>query len=83
MSCQANGHSLRKPIPTGFLLYQSSQFMQYVGCPVTRERKQWKKNQNSIFKLLASARESIRLRECVDTEFDLEVKTGIEKSVRK
>ena len=34
-------------------------------------------------KVSASAYESVRLREYVNSEFDWEVKTGIEKSVRK
>ena len=38
----------------------------------------------SIFKSVrVRLQESVRLRECVNTEFDWEVKTGIEKSVRK
>ena len=42
------------------------------------------KNQNSFFKSVRIRLwESIRLRECVNTEFDWEVKTGIEKSVHK
>ena len=50
----------------------------YMGCPLTRERKQ-KKNPIFIFKS-----ESVRLRECVNTEFDWEVKRGFEKaSVRR
>ena len=42
-----------------------------------------KKIQFPFSKVSASAYESVRLRECVNTEFDWEVKTGIEKSVRK
>ena len=55
-----------------------------VGCPLTRERKQWT-NPNSTFKSVrVHLRESVRLRECVNTELDWEVKTGIvEKSARK
>ena len=34
-------------------------------------------------KVSASAYESVRLQECVNTEFDWEVKTAVEKSVRK
>ena len=34
-------------------------------------------------KVSAPVYESVRLWECVNTEFDGEVKTGIEKSVRK
>ena len=57
---------LRKPIPTDLLLCQTSQFMQYVGCPLTREEKfPMKKN----FQTSASAYESVRLRECVNTEW--------------
>ena len=46
----------------------------YMGCPHTRERKQ-KKNPIFIFKSVC-----VRLRECVNTEFDLEVKWGFEKA---
>ena len=42
-----------------------------------------KKIQIPFSKVSASAYESVRLGECVNTEFDWEVKTGIEKSVRK
>ena len=49
----------------------------YMGCPLTRERKQ-KKNPIFIFKSVrVRLRESVRLRECANTEFDWEVKTGI------
>ena len=55
----------------------------YMGCPLTRERKQ-KKNPIFIFKSVrVRLRESVRLRECANTEFDWEVKTGIWKGVRK
>ena len=72
--------SLRKPIPTDLLLCQRSYFC---GFTVVRtwsvrlwESVNNEKNPISIFK-------SVRLWECVGTEFDWEVKTGIEKSVRK
>ena len=52
----------------------------YVGCPITRERKQ-KKNPIFIFKSVrVRSRESVRLREYVNTEFDWEVKRGFEKA---
>ena len=52
----------------------------YMGCPHTRERKQ-KKNPIFIFKSVhVHLRESVRLRECVNTEFDWEVKRGFEKA---
>ena len=52
----------------------------YLGCPLTRERKQ-KKNPIFIFKSVRfRLRESVRLRECVNTEFDWEVKRGFEKA---
>ena len=42
----------------------------YMGCPLTREREQ-KKNPIFIFKSVPiRLRESVRLRECVTTEFD-------------
>ena len=48
----------------------------YMGCPLTRERKQ-KKNPIFIFKSVrVRLRESVRLRECVNTEFDWDCKTG-------
>ena len=52
----------------------------YMGCPLTRERKQKK---NPIFfskSVRVRSRESFRLRECVNTEFDWEVKRGFEKA---
>ena len=52
----------------------------YMGCPLTRERKQKK---NPIFfskSVRVRSRESVRLRECVNTEFDWEVKRGFEKA---
>ena len=52
----------------------------YMGCPLTRENKQ-KKNLIFIFKsVLVRLRESVRLRECANTEFDWEVKRGLEKA---
>ena len=51
-----------------------------LGCPLTRERKQ-KKNPIFIFKSVrVHLRENVRLRECVNTEFDWEVKRGFEKA---
>ena len=51
-----------------------------MGCPLTRERKQ-KKNPIFIFKSVrVRLRESVRLRECVNTEFHWEVKRGFEKA---
>ena len=55
----------------------------YMGCPLTRERKQ-KKNPIFICKSVrVPFRGSVRLREFVNTEFDLGGKTGICKGVRK
>ena len=52
----------------------------YMGCRVTRGREQ-KKSPIFIFKSVrARLRESVRLRECVSTEFDREVKRGFEKA---
>ena len=52
----------------------------YMGCPPTRERKQ-KKNPIFIFKSVrVRLRESVRLQECANTEFDWEVKRGFEKA---
>ena len=48
-----------------------------------RESVNDEKIQFPFSKVSAAAYESVRLRECVNTEFDWEVKTGIEKSVRK
>ena len=49
-------------------------------CPLTRERQQ-KKNPIFIFKSVrVRLQESVRLRECVNTEFDWEVKRGFEKA---
>ena len=51
-----------------------------MGCPLTRERKQ-KKNPISIFKSArVRLRESVRLWECANTEFDWEVKRGFKKA---
>ena len=48
-------------------------------CPFTRERKQ-KKTPIFIFKsVCVYLQESVRLRECVNTDFDWEVKGGFEK----
>ena len=50
-----------------------------MGCPLTRERKQ-KKNPIFISKSVRiRLRESVPLREFVNTEFDWEVKRGFEK----
>ena len=52
----------------------------YMGCPLTRERKQ-KKNPILISKgVRVRLREIVRLRECVNTEFDWKVKRGFEKA---
>ena len=49
----------------------------YMGCPLTKERKQ-KKNPIFIFKTVrVRLRESIRLWECENTESDWDCKTGI------
>ena len=51
----------------------------YMGCPLTRDRKQ-KKNRILIFKSVhVRLRESVRLREFANTEFNWEVKRGFEK----
>ena len=51
-----------------------------MACPLTRERKQ-KKNPIFIFNSVrVRLRESVRLRECINTEFDWEVKRGFEKA---
>ena len=51
-----------------------------MGCPLTRECKQ-KKNPIFIFKSVrVHLRESVRLRECVNTEFDWELKGGLQKA---
>ena len=51
-----------------------------MGCPLTRERKQ-KKNPVLIFRSVrVRLRESVRLQECINTEFDWEVKGGNEKA---
>ena len=56
----------------------------YMGCPLTRDLKQ-KKNPISIFNSLRVRlrAEGVRLRECVNTEFDWDCKTGIKTGVRK
>ena len=60
-------------------VFAKSQLL-YMGCPLTRCRKQ-KKNPIFIFKSVrVRIRESVRLRECVNTEFDWEVKRGFEKA---
>ena len=52
----------------------------YIECPLTRERKQ-KKNPIFIFKSVRIClQESVCLQECVNTEFDWEVKWGFEKA---
>ena len=52
----------------------------YMGCPLTRERKQ-KKNPIFIFKgVRVRLRESVRLQEYVRPEFDWKVKQGFEKA---
>ena len=54
--------------------------LSYMECPLTRERKLKK---NPTFHFRKCPRESVRLGECVNTEFDWEVKRGIENSVHK
>ena len=52
----------------------------YMECPLTGERKQ-KKNPVFIFtSVRVRLRESVRLRGCVNTEFDWEVKREFEKT---
>ena len=90
----ADKWDLTKPLPTVlsktnpvFLIYcklkanfiAQSQLL-YIGSPLTRERKQ-KKNPIFIFKSVrVRLRESVRLRECVNTDFDWEVKRALEKA---
>ena len=51
-----------------------------MGFPLTREGKQ-KKNPSFIFKSVrVRSRESVRLRKCVNTECEWEVKRGVEKA---
>ena len=51
-----------------------------MGCPLTREHKQ-KKNPIFFFKSVrVSLQESVCLWECVNTEFDWEVKWEFEKA---
>ena len=51
-----------------------------MGYPLWRERKQ-KKNPIFIFtSVRVRLRESVRLRECVNAEFDWELKRGFEKA---
>ena len=51
-----------------------------MGCQLMRERKR-KKNPIFVFKgVHVRSRESVHLRECVNTEFDWEVKRGFEKA---
>ena len=84
MSCQTNGQ-LEKTDPHWSVALSGQILLVYssenVECPLTRECKQWKKIQFPFSKVSASAYESVRLWECVNTEFDWEVKMGIEKSV--
>ena len=54
--------------------------LSYMECPLTRERKLKK---NPTFHFRKCPPESVCLRECVNTEFDWEVKRGIENSVCK
>ena len=50
-----------------------------MGCPLMRKRKQ-KKNPIFIFKSVrVRLRESVRIQECVNTEFDWGVKREFEK----
>ena len=74
---------LRKPILTDLLL----SFIAVNLCSMWDVRLQESANNetnpNSIFKSVrVHLRESVRLQEWVNTQFDWEVKTGIEKSVR-
>ena len=54
--------------------------LSYMECPLMRERKLKK---NPAFHFQKCPPESVRLRECVNTEFDWEVKRGNENSVCK
>ena len=52
----------------------------YMGCPLTREHKQ-KENPIFNFKCVrVRLRGSVRLPECVNTDFDWEVTWGFEKA---
>ena len=52
----------------------------YMGCPLSRERRQ-KKNPILNFKsVLVHLRERVRIRECVNTEFDWKVKRGFKNT---
>ena len=52
------------------LIYCKLSQLLYMGCPLTRERKQ-KKNPIFIFKSVrVCLQESVHLRECVNIEFD-------------
>ena len=52
----------------------------YIGCPLTRERKR-KKNSNFHFqKCPRPLTRECPLTECLNTEFDWEVKWGFEKA---
>ena len=77
---------LAKPIPTILLLCQlKTNFIAkgqllYMGCPLTRKRKQ-KKTPVLIFKSVrVRLRESVRLREYVNTKVDWGIKRGFEKA---
>ena len=53
----------------------------YMGCPLTTELNKEKKNPIFIFESVrVRLRESVRLRQCVNTEFDWEVKRRFEKA---
>ena len=55
----------------------------YMGCLLTRERKH-KKNPIFIFESVrVRLRDSVRLQECVNTEFDLDYKMGIKTGICK
>ena len=57
-----------------------SQYILYLGFPLTRERKQ-KKNPIFIFKSVrVRLRANVRLRDCANEVFDWEVKRGFEKA---
>ena len=51
-----------------------------MGCPLSREREQ-NKSPIFVFKSVRfRLRESVRLQECANTEFDWEVEWGFEKA---
>ena len=52
----------------------------YMGCPLTRERKQKKNPISFSTSVRVRVREIVRLRECVNTQFNWEVKQRFEKA---